>query len=139
MKTPFSVFLMAIMYWLAIYLVTLVPHMTSNYNINLVWLTLVVPNVIRYAIGNIPRLAVNRLFFLSTTFISMVLMFITNRLWGETKETVSKYGEDKRKTLVLSALLASSFVIGAFVTYFTGIDSLIYSEMGWESNQGLTM
>jgi len=139
MKTPFGVFLMAIMYWLAIYLVTLVPHMTSNYNINLVWLTLVVPNVIRYAVGNIPRLAVNRLFFLSTTFISMVLMFITNRLWGETKETVSKYGEDKRKTLVLSALLASSFVIGAFVTYFTGIDSLIYSEMGWESNQGLTM
>ena len=139
MKTPFGVFLIAIMYWLAIYLVTLVPHMTSNYNINLVWLTLVVPNVIRYAVGNIPRLAVNRLFFLSTTFISMVLMFITNRLWGETKETVSKYGEDKRKTLVLSALLASSFVIGAFVTYFTGIDSLIYSEMGWESNQGLTM
>jgi len=139
MKTPFGVFLMAIMYWLAIYLVTLVPHMTSNYNINLVWLTLVVPNVIRYAVGNIPRLAVNRLFFLSTTFISMMLMFITNRLWGETKETVSKYGEDKRKTLVLSALLASSFVIGAFVTYFTGIDSLIYSEMGWESNQGLTM
>ena len=139
MKTPFGVFLMAIMYWLAIYLVTLVPHMTSNYNINLVWLTLVVPNVIRYAVGNIPRLAVNRLFFLSTTFISMVLMFIANRLWGETKETVSKYGEDKRKTLVLSALLASSFVIGAFVTYFTGIDSLIYSEMGWESNQGLTM
>jgi len=139
MKTPFGVFLIAIMYWLAIYLVTLVPHMTSNYNINLVWLTLVVPNVIRYAVGNIPRLAVNRLFFLSTTFISMMLMFITNRLWGETKETVSKYGEDKRKTLVLSALLASSFVIGAFVTYFTGIDSLIYSEMGWESNQGLTM
>lgn len=139
MKTPFGVVLMAIAYWLAIYLVTLVPHMTSNYNVNLVWLTLVVPNVLRFAIGNIPRLAVNRLFFLSTTCIAMVLTFIINRLWGETRETVSNYGADKRKTLVLSALLASSFVIGAFITYFTGIDSLIYSEMGWETNQGLMM
>jgi len=139
MKTPFSVFLMAIVYWLAIYFVTLVPHMTTNYNVNLVWLTLIVPNVIRFAVGSIPRLAVNRLFFLSTTVIAMVLTFIINRLWGETKDTVSNYGADKRKTLVLSALLASTFVIGAFVTYFTGIDSLIYSEMGWETNQGLTM
>jgi hypothetical protein len=113
--------------------------MTTNYNVNLMWLTLIVPNVIRFAVGSIPRLAVNRLFFLSTTVIAMVLTFIVNRLWGETKDTVSNYGGDKRKTLVLSALLASAFVIGAFVTYFTGIDSLIYSEMGWETNQGLTM
>ena len=139
MQTPFGVVLTAIVYWLAIYFVTLIPHITSNYNINLLWITVVVPNVLRFAIGNIPRLAVNRLFFLSTTFIAMILMFITNLLWGESKEAVTNYGEDKRKTLVLSALLASSFVIGAFVTYFTGIDSSIYSEMGWESNQGLTM
>jgi hypothetical protein len=140
MKTPFSVFLMAIVYWLFIYLISTVPHMTSNYNVNLLWITVVIPNVIRYAVGSIPQLAVNRLFFMSTTIITMILTFIINRLWGESREAITEYGKDKRKTLKLSALLASLFATGAFITYFTGIDSLIYSEMGWESaNQGFTI
>ena len=139
MKTPFSVLLMVILYWLAIYGISLVPHLSENYNLNLVWMTVIVPNVLRLIVGSIPRLAVDRLFFLSTSIIALIITFAVNRVWGDTKEAVEKYGSDRSKTLKLSALLMTAFVSGALITYYAGIDNSIYSNMGWESNQGFTM
>jgi len=140
MKTPVSVLIMVIAYWMAIYGITLVPHISKNYHLNLLWMTVVVPNVFRYIIGNVPRLAVDRLFVVSTTFIAFILMFIINKVWGDTKEAVEKYGSDRSKTLKLGALLVTAFVSGALITYYAGIDKTLYSNMGWESNnQGLTM
>ena len=56
------------------------------------------------------------------------------------REAVEKYGSDRGKTLKLSALLMTAFAAGALITYYTGIDNSIYSNMGWESsNQGFTM
>ena len=134
MKTPVSVLLMVILYWLAIYGISLVPHMTENYNLNLVWMTVIVPNVLRLIVGSIPRLAVDRLFFLSTSIIALIITFAVNTLWGDTREAVEKYGSDRSKTLKLSALLMTAFVTGALITYYAGIDNSIYSNMGWESN-----
>ena len=134
MKTPVSVLLMVILYWLAIYGISLVPHMTENYNLNLVWMTVIVPNVLRLIVGSIPRLAVDRLFFLSTSIIALIITFAVNAIWGDTREAVEKYGSDRSKTLKLSALLIKAFAAGAFITYYTGIDNSIYSYMGWESN-----
>jgi hypothetical protein len=139
MKTPLSILLMVIVYWLAIYGISIVPHFSENYNLNLVWLTVIVPNVLRYIIGNVPRLAVDRIFFLTTSIIALVITFVVNTVWSETKEAVEKYGGDRSKTLKLSALLMTAFATGALVTYYTGIDNSIYSNMGWESNQGFTM
>ena len=140
MKTPLSILLMVIVYWLAIYGISLVPHMTENYNLNLVWMTVIIPNVLRLIVGSIPRLAVDRLFFLSTSIIALIITFAVNTLWGDTREAVEKYGSDRSKTLKLSALLMSAFATGALITYFAGIDTSIYSNMGWESNnQGFTM
>ena len=138
MKTPLSILLMVITYWIAIYGISIVPHFSENYNLNLVWLTVIVPNVLRYIIGNVPRLAVDRLFFLSTSIIALIITFAVNTFWGESKKAVEKYGSDRSKTLKLSALLMTAFVSGALITYYTGIDNSIYSNMGWE-NQGLTM
>lgn len=134
MKTPLSILLMVIVYWLAIYGISLVPHMTENYNLNLVWMTVIIPNVLRLIVGSIPRLAVDRLFFLSTSIIALIITFAVNTLWGDTREAVEKYGSDRSKTLKLSALLMTAFATGALITYYTGIDNSIYSNMGWESN-----
>jgi len=125
---------MVIVYWLAIYGISIVPHLFENYNLNLVWLTVVVPNVLRLIVGNIPRLAVDRLFFLSTSIIALIITFVVNTIWGETKEAIKKYGSDRSKTLKLSALLMTAFASGALITYYAGIDNSIYSNMGWESN-----
>ena len=139
MKTPFGVLLMVILYWLVIYGITLVPHMSENYNLNLVWLTVIVPNVLRLIVGSIPRLAVDRLFFFTTSILALIITFVVNRISAQTKEAVERYGSDRSKTLKLSALLMTSFVVGALITYYSGIDNSIYSNMGWESNQGFTM
>lgn len=137
MKTPVSAVIMVILYWLVIYGFTIVPHVSKNYNINLIWLTVVIPNIMRLIVGNIPRLAVDRVFFLSSSLIALIITFFVNTLWGDTKKAVEKYGSDRRKTLKLSILLMSAFAIGAMVTYMSGIDNSIYSNMGWEP-QSLT-
>ena len=134
MKTPLSVLIMVILYWLTIYGITMVPHMSENYYLNLVWMTVIVPNVLRLIVGSIPRLAVDRLFFLTTTLIALVITYGVNMIWGDSKDAVKDYGSDRSKTLKLSALLMTAFVTGALITYYTGIDNSIYSNMGWESN-----
>jgi len=125
---------MVILYLLAIYGITLVPHMSEKYHLNLVWMTVIVPNVLRLIVGSIPRLAVDRLFFLTTTLIALVITYGVNTFWTDSKDAVKDYGSDRSKTLKLSALLMTAFVTGALITYYTGIDNSIYSNMGWESN-----
>lgn len=132
MKTPLSFLLMAIAYWIAIYGVTLVPQQVDNYYVNLFWLTLVIPNVLRLVVGSIPRLAVDRLFFLSTTLIALLLTFAINTVSKETKEGIKSSTADKSKKLKTSFLLMGTFAAGALITYYTGIDTSIYSNMGWE-------
>ena len=140
MKTPLSVLIMVILYWLMIYGITIVPHASENYALNLMWLTVIVPNVLRIVVGSIPRLAVDRLFFFSTTLIALIITYVINKVWKDTEDGVKEYGSDRSKTLKLSALLMSAFTTGALVTYFSGIDKSIYSNMGWESNnQGFTV
>ena len=140
MKTPVSVLLMVIFYWLAVYGITLVPHMSKSYIVNLMWMTVVVPNVLRLIVGSIPRLAVDRVFFLSTSIIALIITYAINTISGDTRKAIENYGTDRSKTLKLSALLMGAFAIGALITYYAGIDNSIYSNMGWESNnQGLTM
>ena len=139
MKTPLSVLLTVILYYIAIYGITIIPHISNNYYGNLIILTLVIPNIFRHIVGSVPRLAVDRLFVFSTTVIAFVITFLMNKMWGDTKDAVKEYGSDRSKTLKLSALLMTAFTVGALVTYYSGIDNSIYSTMGWESNQGLTM
>jgi hypothetical protein len=138
MKTPVGILLMAIAYWITIYGVTLIPQYVNNYYVNLIWLTLVIPNMLRFIIGSVPRLAVDRVFFLSTTVIAMVLTFAINAISKETKEGIKNSAADKSKKLKTSFLLMGTFAAGALITYYAGIDTSIYSNMGWET-QGLTM
>lgn len=138
MKTPVGILLMAIAYWIAIYGVTLIPQYVNNYYVNLIWLTLVIPNMLRFIVGSVPRLAVDRVFFLSTTVIAMVLTFAINAISKETKEGIKNSDADKSKKLKTSFLLMGTFAAGALITYYAGIDTSIYSNMGWET-QGLTM
>ena len=138
MKTPVGILLMAIAYWIAIYGVTLIPQYVNNYYVNLIWLTLVIPNMLRFIVGSVPRLAVDRVFFLSTTVIAMVLTFAINAISKETKEGIKNSAADKSKKLKTSFLLMGTFAAGALITYYAGIDTSIYSNMGWET-QTLTL
>lgn len=137
MKTPVGAVVMVVLYWLIIYGFAVVPHISNNYNFNLIWLTIVIPNVMRFIVGSIPRLAVDRIFFLSSSLIALIVTYLVNKIWGDTRQAVEKYGSDRRKTLKLSILLMSAFIVGAAVTYVSGIDNSIYSNMGWEP-QSLT-
>tara|TARA_B100000902_G_scaffold389874_1_gene437818 strand:- start:3139 stop:3558 length:420 start_codon:yes stop_codon:yes gene_type:complete len=139
MKTPLSVVLVVIAYYIAMYGITIIPHMSTNYLLNLAIITIIIPNIFRYVIGNVPRLAVDRLFMISTTVIAFLITYAMNFILSDTKDAVKDYGSDRSKTLKLSALLVSAFTVGALITYYSGIDNSIYSNMGWESNQGFTM
>jgi len=132
MKTPVIILLTAIAYWLVLYATTLVPLISKNYYLNLVWMTVMIPNIIRFAIGNIPRLAVDRVFFLSATFIALIATFIINQISKETKDAIKDHKVGTNEKLKLSALLAGTFTVGVLATYYSGIDNSIYSNMGWE-------
>ena len=138
MKTPVGVLLTAILYWVAIYVMTAIPTLTSNYLLNITWMTIVIPNMLRLMVSSIPRLAVDRVFFMASTLIAFVLTFILNKVFSDTKEAIEDSTVDNSKKLKMSALLVGTFTAGALATYFMGIDTSIYSNMGWE-NQGLTM
>ena len=138
MKTPVSVLLMAIAYWVGIYIMTAIPTLTTNYLVNITWMTIVIPNLLRFMVSSIPRLAVDRVFFMASTVIAFVLTFILNKVFSDTKEAIEDSTVDNSKKLKMSALLVGTFTAGALITYFMGIDTSIYSNTGWE-NQGLTM
>ena len=124
---------MAIAYWILIFGVTIVPQYVTNYYVNLLWMTVVIPNMLRFAIGNIPRLAVDRVFFLTATLIGLVLTFVINQISKETKDAMTSPDASINNKLKLSGLLAGTFAAGALATYFMGIDTSIYSNMGWET------
>jgi len=89
--------------------------------------------MLRFAIGNIPRLAVDRVFFLTATLIGLVLTFVINQISKETKDAMTSPDASINNKLKLSGLLAGTFAVGALATYFMGIDTSIYSNMGWET------
>lgn len=133
MKTPFTILLTAIFYWMVVYAMSIVPQIATNYYVNIVWTTLVIPNMLRFIIGNVPQLAVNRTFFMISTIIAFTLVYLINLISNETRDAMKDYKESKSKKLKLSALLVGAFTAGAFITYSAGIDNSIYSNMGWET------
>jgi FlaA1/EpsC-like NDP-sugar epimerase len=111
----------------------MVPQISTNYIFNLIWTTLVIPNLLRFIIGNVPRLAVDRVFFLTSTLIALIIVYLVNLISRETRDAMADYKESKNKKLKLNALLVGAFTAGALITYGTGIDTSIYSNMGWET------
>lgn len=135
MKTPINVLLTAIFYWFIVFAVTRVPAYTSNYHVNLIFMTLVIPNVIRLVMSSklVPQLHMDRGFFLTSTVIALVLTFLLNKVWKPTKEALEDPKADNNKKLQLSTLLMLTFAAGALITYYTGVDNSIYSNMGWQT------
>ena len=133
MKTPISVVIQSVGIWLAVFAVIFVPKFIQNYSFNLVWMTMVIPNVLRLIVSDIPQLAVDRLFFWASTVVSMILMYLINQGWRTSRQAVNNQENDRRKNLILSFLLLATFAGGMFITYLTGIDSSIYSNKGWEN------
>jgi hypothetical protein len=134
MKTPVAVLLTVLAYWLAIYGMVLIPKFVDNYNFKLFWTIVFIPNVFRLIVGNIPRLAVDRSFFFTTTIIALILMYGLHKVWTESREYFdNNCEENKNKILKHSIVLMLALVSGALITYYTGIDNSIYSNMGWES------
>jgi|TARA_B110000444_G_scaffold208565_1_gene203009 mannose/fructose/N-acetylgalactosamine-specific phosphotransferase system component IID len=116
-----------------IYGMSMVPNLSNNYTVNIIWMTLVIPNMLRLIVGSIPRLAVDRVFFLASTVFAFVLTYLLNMAFSDTKEAVEDSAASNSKKLKLSALLVGTFTAGALITYYFGIDTSIYSNMGWET------
>lgn len=133
MKTPLSVLATAVAYWVALYIVLVLPQFSKSYVINLFWMTLIAPNVLRYAIGNIPQLAVDRGFFLVSTLIGFILVYLINQVSPDTREAMKNNRASNDKKLKLGLLLSGTFAFGTLVAYFAGMDKSIYSNMGWET------
>jgi hypothetical protein len=130
MQTPVNDLLAAIFSWVVFYAVTQVPKHFDNYYLNLVFLTVVIPNAARAIVGDFPRLAVDRSFFAMSSLFALIIVFAVNEWWNRSKDTVKNFHKsDRRKHLELSAVLASAFTVGALATYFSGIDDSIYNNM----------
>lgn len=133
MKTSLNTVLMAILYWILVYGVLIVPKFSDAYIINLAWMTMVIPNVLRLMVGSIPRLAVDKFFFVVSTVFAMGLIYLVGQYDKDVKEGLSKPTAATDKKVKASVSLVVAFVIGALMTYFLNIDTRIYSEMGWEN------
>jgi len=95
-----------------------------------VFLTVIIPNAARYIVGERPELAVDRSFFAMSSLFALIIVFAVNEWWKRSKDTVKNFHKsDRRKHLELSGVLAGAFVIGALITYFSGIDDSIYNNM----------
>ena len=132
MSTPPNDLYMAVAYWLAVFYVSLLPVVVENYTARLVLITLVVPNIMRLVVNRLPRLAVDRSFFFTSTAIALILTYALHANFKNLKEDFDKFGKDVKKTLEVSGLLTATFVAGALLTYYIGLDRSIYSNLNWE-------
>ena len=135
MSTPPNDLYMAVAYWLAVFYVSLLPVVVENYTARLVLITLVVPNIMRLVVNRLPRLAVDRSFFFTSTAIALILTYALHANFKNLKEDFDKFGKDVKKTLEVSGLLTATFVAGALLTYYIGLDRSIFSNLNWECAQ----
>jgi hypothetical protein len=135
MKTPLNVLITSIVYWLIVFAITRVPAYSKNYYVNLLFLTIVIPNTIRMIMSSqrFPQLHVDRGFFLTSTVIAFILTYIISNLWKPTEEALKDPKVNNTKKLQLSTLLMLTFGAGALITYYTGVDNSIFSNMGWQT------
>jgi len=131
-QTPPKDLFMAIFQWLAVYYVALLPVLVQQYEARLVLLTLVVPNIMRMIVNRMPRLAVDRSFFFTATALALILTYIIHKASKKTREDMDDFGKDVKKTLKVSGLLTATFIAGASLTYYIGLDRSIYSNLNWE-------
>ena len=135
MKTPLNVLLTAIVYWFVVFAITRVPAYSKNYYVNLAFLTVVIPNTIRMIMSSqrFPQLHVDRGFFFTSTVFAFVFTYLMNKVWKPTEEALKDPTVNNTKKLQLSTLLLLTFGAGALITYYTGVDNSIYSNMGWQT------
>jgi amino acid transporter len=132
MKTPIGTVVTAVLMWVIVYAITMVPMYTKNYWANLSLMTIVIPNILRLIVGQVPQLAVDRGFFFSSTIIAFITIEMMTRAIKSLKEQIKNYGQDRKKSLQISLLFLTAFIFGTIVTYMLGVDNSIYSNMGWE-------
>jgi len=130
--TPPKDLYMAIFYWLVVYYVTLLPVLVKRYEVRLAMLTFVVPNALRMIVNRMPRLAVDRSFFFTSTLLALILTYIVHLIFKKTRKDMDEFGKDVKKTLEVSGLLTATFIAGALLTYYMGLDRSIYSNLNWE-------
>jgi hypothetical protein len=134
MKTPVNLVAKAIALWVTVLSIVQLPVFIDNDVARIALLSVVIPNLLRYIVGNIPRLAVDRKFMAATTIISFAIILVINRFSSAIRDRIKDYGKDKVKSLQVSLLILLTFVSGALLTYYTNIDGTLYTDMGWETN-----
>ena len=132
MKTPVGTVATAVLMWVVVYAITMVPMYTRNYWVNLSLMTIIIPNILRIIVGQVPQLAVDRGFFFSSTIIAFITVEMLSRVVKSLKDQIKEYGENRRRSLEISLLFLAAFIFGTIVTYMLGVDNSIYSNMGWE-------
>jgi len=132
MKTPVGTVATAVLMWVVVYAITMVPMYTRNYWVNLSLMTIIIPNILRVIVGQVPQLAVDRGFFFSSTIIAFITVEMLSRVVKSLKDQIKEYGENRRRSLEISLLFLAAFIFGTIVTYMLGVDNSIYSNMGWE-------
>jgi hypothetical protein len=130
--TPPKDLFLALFYWLVVYYVAILPVVIKNYTARLLLLTLIVPNVMRTIVNRMPRLAVDRSFFFTATLLALIITYALHLIFKKTRKDMDEFGKDVKKTLEVSGLLTASFIAGALMTYYIGLDRSIYSNLNWE-------
>jgi hypothetical protein len=73
MKTPVATVATAIIMWVLVFALPMVPMYTRDYWANITLMTIVIPNALRLIVGQVPQLAVDKGFFFSSTIIAFIL------------------------------------------------------------------
>jgi len=120
------------MAWVIVFSMLAVPQFSRDYTINLIWMTLIVPNLLRFSIGKFPRLAVDRGFFFAATAISFAMIYIINQFSPDTREAMQDPNAPSSKKWKLISLLLGTFMAGNLIAH-QFFDESIYSNMGWEN------
>lgn len=95
--TPPKDLYMAIFYWLVVYYVTLLPVLIKRYEVRLAMLTFVVPNALRMIVNRMPRLAVDRSFFFTSTLLALILTYILHLIFKKTRKDMDEFGKGRQE------------------------------------------
>lgn len=102
-------------YWTALGAMCVVPLSVKNYYINLLTLTVIIPNMLGFMTRR-SRFIIDQNVLLTTTIMTLTLTYLTSFMSKQVKEVVINPGKDKIKTLQVFTLILIFFLVSMIMT-----------------------
>ncbi len=110
MATSLDDALVGASYWTSLGAMCMIPLSTKNYYINLLALTVLIPNFIGF-MSRRSRFIISQQVLMATTVMTLALTYLTSLMSKQVKEVVTNPGKDKIKTLQVFTLILIFFLV----------------------------